>query len=132
MKLVLIADFKHHVERANRIFVDADGTTHDAMKDPKTDIDKCSLPGRITVRRSGNEMEYIVLPDGSGWSDHDMFGAEEGLETVWDSGPVSREFPDYDSIRSFVNLGWAGSRVVCDPRSEQLMGKIVAFRNQSK
>jgi len=61
-----------------------------------------------------------------------VFQTEEVLETVWDSGLVNRELPDYDSIRFFVNLGWAGSREVYDPRSEQLMSKIVAFRNQSK
>lgn len=109
----------------------SDGVAHDVMKDPKTDIDKCSLPGKLTVRYSGNGTEYIVLPANPVWTDHDTFGTQEVLETVWDSGPVNSELRSYDEIRDFVKAEWTGSREIYDPRSEQLMAKIAAFRAQS-
>lgn len=110
----------------------SDGVAHDVMKDPKTDIDKCSLPGKLTVRYSGNGTEYIVLPINPVWTDHDTFGTQEVLETVWDSGPVNSELRSYDEIRDFVKAEWTGSREIYDPRSEQLIAKIAAFRAQTK
>jgi nicotinic acid phosphoribosyltransferase len=110
----------------------SDGTWVEVMKDPKGDIDKCSLAGKLSVRRTVFAgRPYTVVPVPAGWSDHDAYYPEEILQVVYDCGPIEVEWPTFDQLRQRVNAEWAASDKVYDPRSEVLMQKIAEIRAQS-
>lgn len=109
-----------------------DGTWVDVMKDPQTDITKCSLPGKLSVRRTPVAgRPYTVVPCPVGWSDHDVYGPEEVLQTVYDCGPIEVDWPTFDQLRERINAEWAASDRTYDPRSEVLMAKIASVRSQA-
>lgn len=58
----------------------ADGTTRDVAKMPKTDVNKCSLPGVLGVKRVGGVP--TVFPA------HMLEAGENLLEVVYDCGLV--------------------------------------------
>lgn len=108
----------------------SDGTWVDVMKDPQTDITKCSLPGRLSVRH-GFGRPYIVVPYRPTWHDRDLYGHDEILQTVYDCGPVEVDWPSFDELRARVAAEWAASPKLYDPRSHQLMQKIADIRSKN-
>lgn len=107
----------------------SDGTWVEVMKDPQTDITKCSLPGKLSVRRTGLAgRPYTVVPSPAPWADHDIYGPDEVLQTVYDCGPIEVDWPTFDELRVRINAEWEASNRIYDPRSEALMQKIAAVR----
>lgn len=102
----------------------------DVMKDPKTDPDKCSLPGRLSVRSDYVQgHNYTVVPVGIAWDDHSVFSVQEELVTVYDNGPVvGLAWPTFDEIRNRVTTEWQANARYYEPRSIPLRRKIEALR----
>ncbi len=101
---------------------DMDGTYRNAMKLPKEDGDKFSLPGLMYVKNVGGvPTVFPGAPDAPG----------SMLKLVWDMGPVGYEWDDFNAVRDNLKASWAahpekGNHL--SPEMEAVVRKEIAFR----
>ncbi len=94
-----------------------DGSEFAAMKLPKGDLSKASLPGRFHVQRGpiGAESPVpTVYPEGAG-------DRPNLLEVVYDSGPVGFEFDNFSVVRERVESQWNALPMTATNLSPELL-----------
>eukprot|EP01096_Ripella_sp_DP13-Kostka_P012583 TRINITY_DN5311_c0_g1_i1.p1 TRINITY_DN5311_c0_g1~~TRINITY_DN5311_c0_g1_i1.p1 ORF type:complete len:519 (+),score=266.95 TRINITY_DN5311_c0_g1_i1:55-1557(+) len=103
----------------------ADGTEHNVMKYPKTDVLKISLPGIMKVVRVDG-IPTVFPAD-------DPIEGENLLKVVYDGRPVANAFPEtFDELRARVESEWNALPAVHDPISASLRTRIQQWIEENK
>lgn len=97
-----------------------DGTDVDVAKLPKTDSSKFSLPGRFAVAMNGPHPVVHPL---------EMFpeDAEDGLETVYDCGPVNYTKRPFSELSRGLQAAWSAAPKQAAVLSPALRAKMAAY-----
>jgi len=105
----------------------ADGTERDAMKTPKTDGGKYSLPGRLKVIRNKSGIPIVHCG-----TEKDVNTKDNLLKVVYDCGPVDVKWMNFDDLRDYVDSTYKALPKKADVIGDDLKVKITKMLQANK